>query len=44
MADSDVAILVCPFGIWPGQGFYVELFLFLHFPLLIVIKIGKGVS
>ena len=44
MADSDVATLVCPFGIWPGQGFYVELFLFLHFPLLIVIKIGKGVS
>ena len=25
--------LVCPFSIWPGQGFYVELFLLTHSPL-----------
>ena len=24
--------LVCPFTIWPGQGFYVELFLIDAFP------------
>ena len=25
--------LVCPFSIWPGQGFYIELFLLMHFLL-----------
>ena len=29
--------LVCSFSIWPGQGFYVELF-FNTFPPLVVIK------
>ena len=32
MAESKVATLVCPFSIWPGQGFYVELFLIDAFP------------
>ena len=26
MAESEVATLVCPFSIWPGQGFYIEPF------------------
>ena len=25
--------MVCPFGIWHGRGFYVEIFLLMHFPL-----------
>ena len=28
MAESEVETLVCPFSIWPGQGFYIELFVF----------------
>ena len=27
MTHFRVCPLVCPFSIWPGQGFYVELFL-----------------
>ena len=32
MAESELVTLVCPFNIWPGQGFYVELFLIDAFP------------
>ena len=32
MAPFGVYPLVCPFSIWPGQGFYVELFLIDAFP------------
>ena len=33
MAESELVTLVCPFNIWLGQGFYVELFLIDAFPL-----------
>ena len=32
IADSEVETLVCPFCKWPGQGFYVVLFLIDAFP------------
>ena len=32
MTHFGVYHLVCPFSIWPGQGFYVDLFLIDAFP------------
>ena len=32
MTHFGLCALVCPFSIWPGQGFYVELFLIDAFP------------
>ena len=32
MAESELVTLVCPFDIWSGQGFYVDLFLIDAFP------------
>ena len=33
IAESELGTLVCPFNIWPGQGFYVQLFFIDAFPL-----------
>ena len=34
MTHFGVIPLVCRFSIWPGQGFYIELFYqYVHFPL-----------
>ena len=32
MAHFGVYPLVCPYSIWPGQGFYIKLFLIDAFP------------
>ena len=33
MTHFGVYPLVCPYSLWPGQGFYVELFLYVPSPL-----------
>ena len=32
MTHFGVCPMVCPLNVWPGQGFYVELFLIVAFP------------
>ena len=41
MTYFGVSPLVCPFSIWPGQGFYAELFL-ICLPLGIGVENEKG--
>ena len=41
--NYEQLLLVCPFCIWPPQGFYVELLLIDAFPSGVAIKMEKGV-